>query len=126
MKATLPKESPKTTGRAQTETFVAPDVNIFETQDGYLLEAEMPGVNKEGLEITVAGNEITIVGRRASEPAGGEALFRERSTVDYRRVFELDPAVDTGKINAKMNQGVLFLTLPKSEEVKPRRIAVSD
>ena len=126
MKATLQKESPKTAERAQPAEFVVPEVNIFETQEGYVLEAEMPGVNKDGLEITIAGNEITIVGRRANEVASGETLFRERSTADFRRVFELDPAIDTGKINAKMNQGVLTLTLPKSEEVKPRRITVSD
>ncbi len=126
MKATLQKESPKPTERAQTETFVSPEVNIFETQDGYVLEAEMPGVNKDGLEITVAGNEISIIGRRSTETATGEPLFRERAAADFRRVFELDPAIDTSKINAKMNQGVLTLTLPKSEEVKPRRITVSD
>jgi HSP20 family protein len=126
MKATLQKESSKTTERAQPAEFVVPEVNIFETQEGYVLEAEMPGVNKDGLEITIAGNEITIVGQRANEVASGEALFQERSTADFRRVFELDPAIDTSKINAKMNQGVLTLTLPKSEEVKPRRITVND
>jgi HSP20 family protein len=126
MKSTLQKESPQSTERAQPETFVSPEVNIFETHEGYTLEAEMPGVNKEGLEITVAGNEITIVGRRAGEAGSGEVLFRERTTADFRRVFELDPAIDTSKINAKMNQGVLTLALPKSEEVKPRRIAVAD
>lgn len=86
----------------------------------------MPGVNKDGLEITIAGNEITIVGRQTSEAASGEPLFRKRTMNDFRRVFELDPAIDTGKISAKMNQGVLTLALPKSAEVKPRRIAVSD
>jgi len=126
MKATLQKEASKTVERTQPAEFVTPEVNIFENQEGYVLEAEMPGVNKDGLEITIAGNEITIVGRRASEVGSGEPLFQERTTADFRRVFELDPAIDTGKINAKMNQGVLTLTLPKSEEVKPRRITVSD
>ena len=101
-------------------------MNIFETKDGYILEAEMPGVNKDGLEITLEGNEITILGRRAAEPIAGEVLFRERSAADYRRVFELDPAIDTGKISAKMEQGMLTLARPKSERVKPRKITVSD
>ena len=48
------------------------------------------------------------------------------STADYRRVFELDPAIDSSKISAKMEQGVLTLTLPKSERIKPRKITVSD
>jgi HSP20 family protein len=126
MKATMQQESPKTTERAQPAEFVTPEVNIFETPEGYVLEAEMPGVNKDGLEITIAGNEITIVGRRTGEAASGEPLFRERATADFRRVFELDPAIDTSKIVAKMQQGVLTLTLPKSEEVKPRKIPVAD
>ncbi len=126
MKTALQKEttSTPTVERAQTVQYVAPEVNIYETKEGYALEAEMPGVNKDGLEITLEGHEITIVGRRINEVVGGETLFRERHTADYRRVFELDPAIDTGKISARMNQGVLFLTLPKSEAVKPRKITV--
>ena len=126
MKTTQQIESPKNGGRAKPADFVTPEVNIFETPEGYLLEAEMPGVNKDGLEITIEGNEITIVGRRTEELTTAEALFRERSGSDFRRVFELDPAIDTSKISAKMNQGVLTLTLLKSEEVKPRKILVSD
>ncbi len=84
----------------------------------------MPGVNKEGLEITLEGNEITIVGHRQSPPLSGETLFSESEAADYRRVFELDPAIDTTKVSARMDQGVLTLTLPKSERVKPRKIAV--
>ena len=112
--------------RNATQEFVTPAVNIFETRDGYALEAELPGVNKDGLEITLAGNEITIIGRRAAVVAAGDPLLRERSPADYRRVFELDPAIDTGKISAKMEQGILTLALPKSEQGRPRKIAVSE
>lgn len=104
--------------------YVSPEVNIFETKEGYVLEAEMPGVNKEGLEITLEGNEITIVGHRQLEPLSGAPLFKESHQADFRRVFELDPAIDTGKVAARMDQGVLKLTLPKSERVKPRKIKV--
>lgn len=127
MKATVQKETrPATAERAQSVQFVVPDVNIYETKDGYELEAEMPGVNKEGLEITLEGHEITITGHRANEVVPGETLFRERQGADYRRVFDLDPAIDTSRISARMNQGVLWLTLPKSEAVKPRKIVVSE
>jgi HSP20 family protein len=126
MKVTQQAEAPNITNRVQPMEFVAPEVNIFETPEGYVIEAEMPGVNKDGLEITVEGNEIAIVGRRADESAAGEVLFQERTKSDFRRVFDLDPAIDNGKINAKMHQGVLTLTLPKSEEVKPRKIPVAD
>lgn len=107
-----------------TTRYVAPEVNIYEAGEGYVLEAEMPGVNKNGLEITLEGNELTIIGRRNNEPEPGQPLFRESSPADYRRAFELDPAIDTGRVSARMEQGVLTLTLPKSERVKPRKIAV--
>ena len=120
------KGTPVTTTNQQPrrEEYVAPQVNIFENQEGYVLEAEMPGVNKEGLEVTLEDNEITIVGRRAADTAPGQPLFRERHAADYRRVFELDPAIDGSKIFARIDQGVLTLTLPKSEKVKPRKIRV--
>jgi HSP20 family protein len=124
MKATLEKGTSKTNEQTRQVEYVAPEVNIYETKDGYLLEAELPGVNKDGLEITLEANELTIVGRRNSEVASGEPIFLERRPVDYRRVFELDPAIDTTKVSAKIEQGVLRLTLPKSERVKPRKIAV--
>lgn len=123
MQTTL--ENQTVNNRPAREEYIAPNVNIFETQEGYVLQAEMPGVSKEGLEITLEGAEITIMGRRAPETALGEALFRERNTADYRRVFELDPAIDTAKVSAKIEQGVLTVTLPKSERVKPRKIAVN-
>jgi HSP20 family protein len=118
------KELRPTNDRATEKEYVAPEVNIFETKDGYVLEAEMPGVSREGLEISLDGNEITLTGHRNVEKTNGDALLRESHQVDYRRVFELDPAIDTAKITAKMEQGVLTLTLPKSERVKPQKIQV--
>ena len=115
-----------TAAQHQQHEFISPEVNIFETKDGYVLQAEMPGVNKEGLEITLEGNEITLTGRPTTEVVPGETLFRERHSADYRRLFDLDPAIDTARISARMNQGVLFLSLPKSEAVKPRKIVVSE
>jgi HSP20 family protein len=125
MKGTVQTEQrPARQSRPEPE-YVSPEVNIYETKTGYVLEAEMPGVSKDGLEITLEGSQITIVGHRQSEVVVGEPLFRERTLVDYRRLFELDPAIDTAKIAAKMSQGVLTLTLPKSEKVQPRKIAVT-
>ena len=123
---TAQTEYAPTAGRTEAVNYVTPDVNIYETKDGYVLEAEMPGVGKDGLEITLDGHEITISGHRAPDNVAGETLFRERHSSNYRRVFELDPAIDTAGISAKMNQGVLLLTLPKSEQVKPRKITVSE
>jgi len=125
MKATTQKDQRvATVDQNRERDYVLPPVNIFETKEGYVLEAEMPGVPKEGLEITLEGNEITIVGHRRDSSLGGTALFGECSGADYRRVFELDPAVDTSRVTARMEQGILTLTLPKSERVKPRKIQV--
>ena len=124
MNATITNDTTKPAQRV--EEFVAPGVNIFETADGYVLEAEMPGVTKEGLEITLEGAEITITGHRPVVAATGDALLRERNPADFRRNFELDPVIDTSRIAAKINQGVLTLTLPKSARAKPQKIAVAD
>jgi HSP20 family protein len=113
-------------GGPQRVSFVTPVANILETTDGYLLEAEMPGVAKDGIEVTVENGELVILGRRGDKNLPGTALYRESRPLDYRRVFDLDPSIDTGKITAKMEQGILTLTLPKAEQVKPRRITVTD
>lgn len=124
MKATVQREARPAAEQQNDRHYIAPQVNIFENKDGYVLEAEMPGVNKDGLEITLEGNEMVIMGHRHLENPNGETVFRESQHADFRRVFELDPAIDTAKINARIDQGVLTLTLPKSEKVKPRKITV--
>jgi len=123
MKMTVQREPRASVERAPE--CVSPEVDIFENKDGYVIEAEMPGVNKAGLEITLEENEITILGHRHPEPPVGTPVFRESSPADFRRVFELDPVIDTAKISARIEQGVLTLVLPKSERVKPRKIAVN-
>jgi len=112
--------------RVEQQAWFSPEVNIFETPEAYLLEGEMPGVNRDGLEITLEGNTLTIVGHRKEADFGADPVYRESRIGGFRRVFELDPAIDTSKINAKMEQGVLKLHLPKAEKVKPRKIQVTD
>jgi HSP20 family protein len=109
---------------AEKELWIAPEVDIYETQEAYVLHAEMPGVQKSGLEITVEDNELTLIGRRTTTAPKGEVVFRESREANFRRVFELDPAVDTERITARVDQGLLTLSLPKAEKVKPRRIAI--
>ena len=127
--ATTQQERPvrgeqKQTQRQERRGWIQPQVNIVESQEGYVLEAEMPGVNKDGLEVLLEGNELTIVGRRSYCPDGAECVYRESYDRDYRRSFELDPAIDTTRIFARMENGVLQLELPKAERVKPRKITV--
>jgi len=120
------RQAPETQQQSSPKTYVSPRVNITETKEGYLLEAEMPGVNKDGLEISLEGNELTFTGRRHDEVHNLELVYRESTRRDYRRVFVLDPIIDSGKIEAKMENGVLRLHLPKAEKVKPRRITVTE
>jgi HSP20 family protein len=121
---TQPAQQSQTPQRPASRGYLHPQVNIVENKDSYTLEAEMPGVNKEGLEVLLEGNELTIVGRRSFPVEGAQCVYRESAQRDYRRSFELDPAIDTAKITARMDNGILFLELPKAEQVKPRKIEV--
>jgi len=104
--------------------YVTPLADVDSTDEGYTIRAEMPGVNKSSLEITVDNGELTLVGHRQIEAEPGESVYREIRPVDYRRVYELDPTIDTTKISARIEDGVLTVTLPKAESVKPRKITV--
>jgi HSP20 family protein len=117
------KQVPAANG--QRTAYITPLANILDSNDGYILEAEMPGVNKDGLEVTVENGQLQIFGRRAQLPVSGKEVYRESRALDYRRVFELDPSIDSTRITAKIEQGVLRLHLPKAESVKPRKISVS-
>jgi HSP20 family protein len=112
-------------GERAEERFIAPAATVLENADGYTLEVEMPGVSKETLEMWVENNELTILGRRSVPAVEGTLLHRESRPENFRRTFELDPSIDAEKISAKIEQGVASLTLPKAEQVKPRKIAVA-
>src|SRR5262249_8369431 len=126
MTETLTPTQQRSTGDGFRQRAVLPPVNITANRDEYLLEIEMPGVNKEGVEISVEGNELTIVGKRLVEHLTGDVIYRESSDAGYRRVFEIGSDIDTGKISAEMHQGILKLHLPKAERVKPRKIKIAD
>jgi len=111
--------------RANERGYLVPQVNIVETKDSLILEAEMPGVSKDGLEVLLEGNELTIAGRRQTGVPGAEPVYRESSPLDFRREFVLDPSIDTSKLSATIEQGMLTVTLPKTEKVKPRKIQVT-
>jgi HSP20 family protein len=121
---TLTREN-RDNDRVQTEQFVAPSASVIEAGEGYTLEVEMPGVNKDGLDISVENNELTIIGRRSLPVVEGTLIHRESRPENFRRTFELDPSIDANKIGAKVEHGLVTLTLPKAEHVKPRKITVS-
>jgi HSP20 family protein len=111
--------------RSQAEQFITPPASVTEISDGYMLGIEMPGVKKDGLEISVENNELTVIGRRSFPAVEGTLIHRESRPEDFRRVFEIDPSIDADKISAKIDQGLVTLTLRKAEHVKPRKITVS-
>ena len=121
---TLVRENRKS-DQQRSEQFMTPVASVIEGGDVYMLNVEMPGVSKEGLEISVENNELTIIGRRSLAQIEGTLIHRESRPENFRRVFELDPSIDMSKISARIDQGVLTLTLPKAEQVKPRKITVS-
>ena len=109
---------------AERRFYAIPVVDVESTADGYTLHVEMQGVNKSGVEITAENGDLVIVGHRAPQEISGEPVHRESRPVDFRRVYELDPSIDTNRISAKMEQGVLSVHLPKAESVRPRRITL--
>jgi HSP20 family protein len=121
---TLTRET-RESDRGQAEQFITPPASVTEIGDGYMLEIEMPGVKKDGLEISVESNELAIIGRRSLPAVEGTLIHRESRPENFRRAFEIDPSIDADKITAKIDQGLMTLTLPKAEHVKPRRITVS-
>lgn len=105
--------------------YVRPRANITENENGFVVQVEMPGVRKDGVEITFENGELTLVGRRTPFETKAQLIYRETHQLDYRRVFEVDASIDTAHIGAQFEQGILTLTLPKAEAAKPRKIEVN-
>lgn len=112
--------------REETRTkgqYISPPVDIYETEEGLVVKADLPGVAKENMDIRVENNLLTIRAN-AAHVAPGDPIYREYELVNFFRQFELSEKVDQSKISADLNQGVLTLNLPKAEEAKPRKIDV--
>lgn len=111
--------------RTRTRRVYIPRVDIFETGEAVVLLADMPGVSENDVDITLEKNVLTITGYVQAVQRDGYGLtYSEYSEGDYERTFALSDEVDRNRIEATMKDGVLKLTLPKSEEVKTRKIAV--
>ncbi len=104
---------------------LVPPVDIIESGDGISLTADMPGVGKDGLSIGVEGGRLTIEGTiDLNEAARLHSVYAEVRVDRYKRTFVLSRDLDTEKIDAKLQNGVLTLRIPKVERAKPRRIEV--
>lgn len=112
------------TAKTERLDYVIPAVNLHHDAEGFTLEVEMPGVRKEGVDITYDDGKLTLTGHRTEVSAAGKAVYAESAGQVYRRVFDLDPSVDAGNIRASIDQGLLTVFLPKAEASKPRKIAL--
>lgn len=102
-----------------------PAMNVWEDEASYFVEAEVPGLRAEDLEIVVVGGEVTISGSRKDPLADTKQLHRkERSTGQFKRVVKLETQLNPGAVEASLKDGILTITLPKAEETKPRKIVI--
>ena len=103
---------------------IIPPVDIYETPNDIVLVADLPGVAKDDLRLDTDNDELTIVGAFKEHNGGGKRLIDECVYGEYSRTFTLGDTIDRQKITAKLENGVLTLTLPKHEKVKPRKITI--
>jgi HSP20 family protein len=121
-------ESPRhvvTESSDEPQRYETPLIDIHEGPDGLVLEADLPGVNEEGISIQLEDNVLSLHGRVASPvPDGARALHEEYRVGDYYRSFILSDEVERSRITAELKNGVLRLSLPKAERAKTRRIEI--
>jgi HSP20 family protein len=102
-----------------------PNADIFETEDALTVVLEMPGVDRNNIDISVDSGVLTVEGKiNFGKYEGLEPVYSEYNVGPYRRSFRISSRVDQDKINAEMRDGVVTLILPKAEEAKPRKIEV--
>ncbi len=105
---------------------LTPRYRVRETEAAFVVTAYVPGVERSAITTTLLGDKLTVEARRAATvPAEWTALHRESLDADYQLVLELDHRVNRDAVSAELNQGVLTLTVPKAEAVKPRRIEIA-
>ncbi|MDR1112077.1 MAG: Hsp20/alpha crystallin family protein [Deltaproteobacteria bacterium] len=102
----------------------SPVVDIWETEEGLTVVADMPGVPAEGLSVDLKDSVLTILGRVEEEPKNRKSLTREYQTGDYFRQFTLSELIDQERITASIKDGVLTVILPKQAPAQPRKITV--
>lgn len=106
---------------------VYPPLNIYDDGEGFLVHAEIPGVDPKELDITATGDKLTLRGKRELETAGENASYhrRERRSGSFRRTFTLPEKVNSEKVSARSVNGILEIYLPRAEESKARKIEIA-
>jgi len=115
----------RVTSGAPRRSRVFPPVNIYDSPEGFVLTAELPGLSADQVEISVEGNRMTLSGeRRIEHPANAGKHRVERPTGSFRRVIDLPRNLDPEKAEAVCRHGILMIRIPRAEDQKPRRISV--
>lgn len=110
---------------AELPQTVKPTYKVNETQDAWGVIVSLPGVNKEGLELTAEEGHLRILGRRAwKRPDSWTAVYRESADAPFELVLTHENAINLDAVAAELTDGVLSVSLPKHEALKPRKIAV--
>ena len=102
----------------------APPVDIYETAEGLMVLADLPGVAINDVDISVEEDQLIIRGQSSTAPGAADSQHREFRLADFHRQFELGKEVDQEKISAEAMDGVLTISLPRAEKVKPKKIEV--
>jgi HSP20 family molecular chaperone IbpA len=118
------KSDVATVERTRGGVTYSPRIDIWEAEDELVLYADLPGVAPGDLDIRFENRELTINGKVTPRHSDIQFLYGEYGIGDFFRTFVVGEAIDSEKISAKLNNGVLTLHLPKTEQVKPRRIEV--
>ena len=110
----------------ENEPVYVPRVDVRENAEAFVVVADLPGADEKSVEATVQKRVLTIEGwTQLEKPQGGEELGREFGAGRFRRDFTLPDAVDPERIQARVKNGVLTVTIPKKDEVKARKIQVT-
>lgn len=118
--------SPATPANGKVRTWRRPAYDVSENTNDFNVRVSLPGVGRDGVDISIEDETLRITGTRTVlAPGDWRPLRRELPEGDYRLELRLNVPVNETKIKAKVEDGVLDLTLPKAEEVKPRKIKVS-
>ena len=106
--------------------YFVPSTDIYETEDALTVVMEMPGVEKQDINVGLENDRLRVEGQIASSKYEGlEPVYTEYNVGHYARAFTLSSKIDQEKISAQVEDGVLTLTLPKVKEAQPRRITIS-
>ncbi|MCA9803934.1 MAG: Hsp20/alpha crystallin family protein [Cyanobacteria bacterium HKST-UBA02] len=123
--ATTTVANPETERASASLPIFTPPVDIYQSENAFVVIAEMPGVDESSVDITLEKGILTIQGESHREVLEGYRLVRsEAPGGNYRRMFRLSEEVDLERADAVMKDGVLRLTLPKHENARPRKISV--